>query len=200
MASSAQQLFVKKASLVFRQHQHPNGQSVPSTVPTTVAIKHPRLAMSLRPISTATFRLSKMASQLSNGVHTAASTSSLPEVFIVAAARTPVGSQSGALKKLTAPQLGSQVIKAAISRAGIQPSDVEEVYMGNVLQAGVGQSPARQAALGAGCPESTEATTINKVCASGMKAIMLAAQNVQTGQRDVMVAGGMESMSNVPYA
>lgn len=134
-----------------------------------------------------------MASHLANG-----HAPSLPEVLIVSAARTPVGSQGGSLKKLTAPQLGSQVVKAAISRAGIKPDDVEEVYLGNVLQAGVGQSPARQAALGAGCPETTEATTVNKVCASGMKAVMLAAQNLQTGQRNVMVAGGMESMSNVP--
>lgn len=81
---------------------------------------------------------------------------------------------------------------------GIKADQVEEVYMGNVLQANVGQSPARQAALGAGCPLTTEATTINKVCASGLKAVMLAAQNLQTGARDVMVAGGMESMSNVP--
>jgi acetyl-CoA C-acetyltransferase len=81
---------------------------------------------------------------------------------------------------------------------GIKPTDVEEAYIGNVLQGNLGQSPARQAILGAGCPETTEATTINKVCASGMKAVMLAAQNIKTGDRNVMVAGGMESMSNAP--
>ncbi|KAG0318447.1 erg10, acetyl-CoA C-acetyltransferase [Dissophora globulifera] len=126
-------------------------------------------------------------------------TKSLNEVVIVSAVRTPVGAFNGALKKFTAPQLGSIVIRGAIEKAGIKPEQVEEVYMGNVLQANIGQSPARQAALGAGCPLETEATTINKVCASGMKAVMLAAQGLQTGARDVMVAGGMESMSNVPY-
>jgi acetyl-CoA C-acetyltransferase len=119
-------------------------------------------------------------------------------VFIVAAGRTPVGSMSGSLKALSATELGAQVVKATIDRAGLKPSDVEEVYMGNVLQANLGQSPARQVVIGAGCPESTEATTINKVCASGMKSIILATQNLQTGNRSVMVAGGMESMSNSP--
>ncbi|KAI8352797.1 Thiolase, N-terminal domain-containing protein [Mortierella sp. GBAus27b] len=121
------------------------------------------------------------------------------EVVIVSAVRTPVGCFGGALKSFTAPQLGSVAIRGAIEKAGIKADQVEEVYMGNVLQGNVGQSPARQAALGAGCPLSTEATTINKVCASGLKAVMLAAQNLQTGARDIMVAGGMESMSNVPY-
>lgn len=128
----------------------------------------------------------------SSGLHT------LPEVFIISAGRTPVGSFAGTLKSLTAPELGAQVVKATIARAGIKPDQVEELYIGNVLQAGVGQSPARQVALGAGCPETTEATTINKVCASGMKAIILATQSLQTGARQVMVAGGMESMSNSP--
>ncbi|KAF9947592.1 erg10, acetyl-CoA C-acetyltransferase [Mortierella alpina] len=123
----------------------------------------------------------------------------LNEVVIVSAVRTPVGCFNGALKKFTAPQLGSIAIRGAIEKAGIKADQVEEVYMGNVLQANVGQSPARQATLGAGCPLTTEATTINKVCASGMKAVMLAAQGLQTGARDVMVAGGMESMSNVPF-
>ncbi|KAG0300562.1 Acetyl-CoA acetyltransferase, mitochondrial, partial [Dissophora globulifera] len=113
-------------------------------------------------------------------------TKSLNEVVIVSAVRTPVGAFNGALKKFTAPQLGSIVIRGAIEKAGIKPEQVEEVYMGNVLQANIGQSPARQAALGAGCPLETEATTINKVCASGMKAVMLAAQGLQTGARDVM--------------
>jgi acetyl-CoA C-acetyltransferase len=125
--------------------------------------------------------------------------SKLPEVFIVAAGRTPVGSMSGSLKALSATELGAQVVKATIDRAGLKPSDVEEVFMGNVLQANLGQSPARQVVIGAGCPDSTEATTINKVCASGMKSIILATQNLQTGNRSIMVAGGMESMSNSPY-
>lgn len=149
--------------------------------------------------------------------------------------RTPVGSFSGALKKLTAPELGAAAIKAAVAHAGIDASSVEDAYIGNVLQAAVGQAPARQAVIKAGLGEATEATTINKVghhferaagwcravryigkltyslqpflprcfsqvCASGMKAIMLGAQGIQTGNRDITVAGGMESMSNAPYA
>ncbi|ORZ35356.1 thiolase [Catenaria anguillulae PL171] len=128
------------------------------------------------------------------------STASLKnKVVIVSAARTPVGCFQGSLAKMTAPQLGAAAIKGAIERAGIKPSDVEEVYMGNVIAAGAGQAPTRQALIAAGCPETTEATTINKVCASGMKAIMLAAQNIALGDRSTMVAGGMESMSNIPY-
>ena len=115
-------------------------------------------------------------------------------------ARTPIGCFNGVLSKVKAPELGIVAVKAALKQASVQADQIEEIYMGNVLQAGVGQSPARQVAIGAGCGDSTEATTINKVCASGMKAIMLAAQNLQTGQRDLMVAGGMESMSNTPYA
>ncbi|GAC93716.1 acetyl-CoA C-acyltransferase [Pseudozyma hubeiensis SY62] len=121
------------------------------------------------------------------------------DVYIVSAARTPIGSFNGVLKKATAPELGVVAVKAAIERAGIKPDQVEEVYMGNVLQGNVGQAPARQVALKSGCPDTTEATTINKVCASGMKAISLAAQSIALGQRGVMVAGGMESMSNAPY-
>ncbi|KAK0548609.1 Acetyl-CoA acetyltransferase, mitochondrial [Tilletia horrida] len=121
------------------------------------------------------------------------------DVFIVSAARTPIGSFNGVLKKLTAPQLGVTAVKAAISRAGLQPADIEDAYIGNVLQGSVGQAPARQVVLGAGCPDTTEATTINKVCASGLKAVSLAAQNIALGQRTIMVAGGMESMSNAPY-
>jgi acetyl-CoA C-acetyltransferase len=127
------------------------------------------------------------------------STVKLNEVFIVSAARTPTGSFNKSLSKFKATELGGFAIKGAIEKAGIKPSDVEEVYMGNVVSSGVGQAPARQATLFAGCPESTEATTINKVCASGLKAVMLAAQNLQTGARDCMVAGGMESMSQVPF-
>ncbi|XP_059820261.1 acetyl-CoA acetyltransferase, mitochondrial [Hypanus sabinus] len=124
---------------------------------------------------------------------------SLNEVVIVSAARTPIGSFKGSLSSLTATQLGSISVKAAIERAGIPPEEVKEVYLGNVLQGGEGQAPARQSALGAGLPVSTPATTVNKVCASGMKSIMLAAQSLMCGHQDVMVAGGMESMSNVPY-
>lgn len=119
-------------------------------------------------------------------------------VYIVSASRTPVGAKDGALATLSAPQLGVVAVKHAVDRAGIKPEQVEELYMGNVVQAGVGQSPARQVGIGAGIPETSDATTINKVCASGMKAIMLAAQNIQLGQRGVMVAGGMESMSQAP--
>ncbi|TKY84684.1 hypothetical protein EX895_006586 [Sporisorium graminicola] len=125
--------------------------------------------------------------------------SQINEVFIVSAARTPIGSFNGVLKKATAPELGVVAVKAAIERAGLKPDQIEEVYMGNVLQGNVGQAPARQVALKAGCPDTTEATTINKVCASGMKAISLAAQNIALGQRGIMIAGGMESMSNAPY-
>ncbi|KAF9095021.1 erg10, acetyl-CoA C-acetyltransferase [Mortierella sp. AM989] len=132
-------------------------------------------------------------------IRTFSTAKSLNEVVIVSAVRTPVGCFNGALKGFSAPQLGSIAIRGAIEKAGIKADQVEEIYMGNVLQANAGQSPARQAALGAGCPLTTEATTINKVCASGMKAIMLAAQGLQTGARDIMVAGGMESMSQVPF-
>ncbi|GAA97693.1 uncharacterized protein L969DRAFT_55356 [Mixia osmundae IAM 14324] len=150
-------------------------------------------------LAQATRRIAHMTPALTNGAHTSATPLVGRQVVLVSAARTPVGSFNGGLKKLTAPQLGVVAVKAAIERAGIKPDQVEDIYMGNVLQAGVGQSPARQVAIGVGCPESTEATTINKVCASGMKAIMLASQNIQTGQRDIMVAGGMESMSNSPF-
>ncbi|CEG79331.1 Putative Acetyl-CoA C-acetyltransferase [Rhizopus microsporus] len=129
----------------------------------------------------------------------ATATKSPNDVVIASAVRTPVGCFGGSLKSLSATQLGSIAVRAAIERAGISPSDIEEAYIGNVLQANLGQSPARQAVLGAGCPESTEATTINKVCASGMKAVMLATQAIKNGDRSVMVAGGMESMSNAPY-
>ncbi|KAJ8086524.1 hypothetical protein PM082_005347 [Marasmius tenuissimus] len=121
------------------------------------------------------------------------------EAVIVAAARTPTGSINGALKSFTAPQLGAAALKHALSSQNIDPKAVEEVYFGNVVQAGVGQSPARQAALAAGLSASSDATTINKVCASGMKSVMLAAQSIQLGQRSVVAAGGMESMSNAPF-
>ncbi len=118
---------------------------------------------------------------------------------IVAGCRTPVGKFLGALSPLKATQLGALVVKEAVQRAGIQPADVEEVILGNVLQAGLGQNPARAAALGGGIPDSVPAVTINKVCGSGLKAIMLAAQAIKAGDRKVVVAGGMESMSNAPH-
>ncbi|XP_048349181.1 acetyl-CoA acetyltransferase, mitochondrial [Sphaerodactylus townsendi] len=123
----------------------------------------------------------------------------LNDVVIVSAVRTPIGSFQGSLFSFPATALGSIAIKGAIERAGIPKEEVKEVYMGNVIQAGQGQAPARQATLGAGLPVSTPCTTVNKVCASGMKSIMMAAQSLMCGNQDVMVAGGMESMSNVPY-
>ena len=121
------------------------------------------------------------------------------EVVIVGAARTPVGSFLGALFPLTAPQLGAVAIKAALERAGVEASAVDEVWMGNVLQAGVGQAPARQAALFAGLPDTVPCNTLNKVCGSGLKAVVSAAQAIALGDAEVVVAGGMESMSNAPY-
>src|SRR5262245_39521290 len=120
-------------------------------------------------------------------------------VVIVGAARTPMGGFMGELKSLAAPELGAAAIRAAVERAGVAPQDVQEVIMGNVLPAGQGQAPARQAALGAGLPPATGCTTVNKMCGSGMKAAMLAHDLVALGTNDVMVAGGMESMSNAPY-
>ncbi|KYK57598.1 hypothetical protein DCS_04609 [Drechmeria coniospora] len=125
--------------------------------------------------------------------------SGLPPVYIVSAARTPVGSFLGSLSSLNATQLGSCAIKGAVERAGIKPEDVDEVYLGNVLSAGLGQSPARQAALGAGLLQSTVCTTVNKVCASSLKAIMLGAQDIMLGTASVVVAAGAESMSNTPH-
>jgi acetyl-CoA C-acetyltransferase len=119
---------------------------------------------------------------------------------IVAAARTPIGSFLGSLSSLSATALGSVAIKAAVDRAGLKPEQVQEVIMGNVLTAAEGQSPARQALIGAGLPKSTEALTIGKVCGSGLKAVMLADQIIRSGDREILVAGGMESMSQAPYA
>lgn len=121
------------------------------------------------------------------------------EVYIVSAVRTPIGSFGGALSSLSATQLGSIAIKGAIEKAGIKPELVEEVIMGNVISANVGQAPARQAALGAGLPPQVRCTTVNKVCASGAKAIIYAAQSIMLGLTEVAVAGGMESMSNAPF-
>ena len=123
----------------------------------------------------------------------------MKEAVIVSACRTPIGSFGGSLSSFSAPRLGAIVIEEALKRAGIKKSDVQEVIMGNVLTAGIGQAPARQAALFAGLPESVECMTVNKVCGSGLKAIMLAAQAVQLGDADIVVAGGMESMSQTPY-
>jgi len=118
---------------------------------------------------------------------------------IVSAARLPTGKFLGALKGFTAPQLGAIVIREAVRRAGIDPASVEECIMGNVVSAGLGQAPARQAALGAGLSDAVASLTINKVCGSGLKAVMLAAQAISAGDADTIVAGGMESMSNCPY-
>jgi len=120
-------------------------------------------------------------------------------VYIVSAVRTPLGSFGGSLKDFSATQLGGIAIKAAVERAGINPAQVQEVLMGSVMQANLGQAPARQASKFAGLPDSVIATTINKVCASGMKAIALAAQSIMLGDAEIVVAGGMESMSNVPF-
>ncbi|EEB05401.1 acetyl-CoA C-acetyltransferase Erg10 [Schizosaccharomyces japonicus yFS275] len=122
-----------------------------------------------------------------------------PEVYIVSAARTPVGSFGGSLASLTAPQLGSIAIKGALEKANIKPSLVEEVVFGNVVSANLGQNPARQCALGAGLEKSTVCTTVNKVCASGMKATIFGAMTIMTGKADIVVTGGCESMSNAPY-
>lgn len=120
-------------------------------------------------------------------------------VVIVSAARTPIGSFMGSLSSFTAAQLGSIAIKGALDKINLNPALVQEVLMGNVVQAGVGQAPARQAALGAGIPNTVGCTTVNKVCASGMKAVMQGAQAIKAGDADIVVAGGMESMSNIPH-
>ncbi len=121
------------------------------------------------------------------------------KAVIVGAARLPTGRFLGGLSSLTAPQLGAKAIAAAVERSGVGPEAIEEVIMGNVVQAGIGQAPARQAAIGSGLPASIPAMTINKVCGSGLKAVMLATQAIRAGDGEVAVAGGMESMSNVPY-
>ena len=120
-------------------------------------------------------------------------------VVIVEAKRTPIGSFGGSLSSFSAPELGASAIYEVIKSAGIKPNAVEEVLMGNVLTAGIGQAPARQAAMKAGLSELTPSTTVNKRCASGLKAIMIAACQISLGRNDISAAGGMESMSNVPY-
>ncbi|MCP9235868.1 acetyl-CoA C-acyltransferase [Lewinella sp. JB7] len=122
-----------------------------------------------------------------------------PPVYIVSAVRTPIGSFGGVLSSLSATQLGSTAIKGALERAGVPADRVQEVLMGNVVSSNLGQAPARQAALGAGIPNTVPCTTVNKVCSSGMKSVMLGAQSIMLGHNDIVVAGGMESMSNIPY-
>src|SRR6476646_353939 len=121
------------------------------------------------------------------------------DTVIVSAVRTPIGKFLGALKSFPAPALGAMVVREAVRRAGIDPALVDECIMGNVVAAGEGQNPARQAALNGGLADRVAAMTINKVCGSGLKAVMLAAQGLATGDSEIAVAGGMESMSNTPY-
>jgi acetyl-CoA C-acetyltransferase len=123
----------------------------------------------------------------------------MEDVVIVSAVRTPVGKFQGALSPLTAPQIGAIVVREAVRRAGLEPTQIDECIMGNVLAAGLGQNPARQAAIFGGLPYEVAALTINKVCGSGLKAVALAAQAIQTGNAEIVVAGGMESMTNAPY-
>jgi acetyl-CoA C-acetyltransferase len=123
----------------------------------------------------------------------------MKEIVILSAARTPVGSFLGKLSSVPAPALGSAAIRAALERSGVRPDEVEQVILGNVLQAGIGQAPARQASLGAGIPNTVPCVTVHKVCGSGMRAVMDAANAIQAGEYEVAVAGGMESMSNAPY-
>lgn len=123
----------------------------------------------------------------------------MKEVFIVSAVRTPIGSFGGMFSGLTAPQLGSAAIVGALEKAGVAAAEIEEVFFGNVCSANLGQAPARQAALGAGIGQNVPCTTVNKVCSSGMKSIMFGAQSIMLGINDIVVTGGMESMSNVPY-
>lgn len=123
----------------------------------------------------------------------------MKEVYIVSAVRTPFGSFGGKLAGLTAVELGSFAIRGALEKAGVDAKEVDEVILGNVISANLGQAPARQASIGAGIGYNVPCTTVNKVCSSGMKAVMFAAQSIMTGQNDVMVAGGMESMSNAPF-
>src|SRR5438270_9801734 len=125
--------------------------------------------------------------------------SSIKQPVIISAVRTPTGKFLGALKGFKATELGALVVRESVRRAGVRPEDVDEVIMGCVIQAGLGQNPARQAALRGGIPFGVSAVTINKVCGSGLKAVMMAAQGIQLGDSETVVAGGMESMSNAPY-
>ena len=123
----------------------------------------------------------------------------MEDILIISGARTPVGSFNGTLSPLKAPELGAIAIKEAVKRANVKPESISEVIMGCVLQGGIGQAPARQASIGAGIPESVPCMTVNKVCGSGLKSVMLGAQSIMTGESDIVVAGGMESMTNAPY-
>jgi acetyl-CoA C-acetyltransferase len=123
----------------------------------------------------------------------------MKEVVIITGARTPVGAFNGSLASFTAPQLGAIALKEAVKRAGIAPDTINEVIMGNVLQGGIGQAPARQASIAAGIPDSVPCTTVNKVCGSGLKSVMYGSQAILTGDADIVAAGGMESMTNAPY-
>lgn len=123
----------------------------------------------------------------------------MKEVYIISAARTPIGSFGGSLSGVSATKLGEFAIRGAISKAGIDPKEINEVFMGNVISANLGQAPARQAALFAGIPNTVPCTTVNKVCSSGMKSVMIATQSILTGDNEVVVAGGMENMSSIPY-
>src|SRR5438309_9954724 len=123
----------------------------------------------------------------------------MPDAFILSAARTPIGKYLGGLADISAPELGALAVREALRRAGVGPEQIDEVIMGNVLQAGLGQNPARQSALKAGLPDTIAAFTVNKVCGSGLKAVMLAAQAIRAGDADVILAGGMESMSRAPH-
>src|SRR3989475_468966 len=125
--------------------------------------------------------------------------SEIRESVIISAARTPVGKFQGSLKSFSATDLGAIVVRETVKRAGVNPEDVDEVIMGCVIQAGLGQNPARQAALRGGLLPAVSAVTVNKVCGSGLKAVMMATQGIQLGDTDIVVAGGMESMSNAPY-
>ena len=124
----------------------------------------------------------------------------MKDIVILGGARTPIGSFQGTLSSLSAPRLGAVAIKCALETAGVSPDQIQQVIMGNVLQAGIGQAPARQAGIFAGIPTAAGAVTVNKVCGSGMKAVMYAANDIRCGEYDIAIAGGMESMSNVPYA
>src|SRR5438067_10165468 len=124
----------------------------------------------------------------------------MKDIVILGGARTPIGSFQGTLSSLAAPKLGSIAIRCALENSGVSADQIEQVIMGNVLQAGVGQAPARQAGIGAGIPVGAGAVTVNKVCGSGLKAVMYAANDIRCDEYDIAVAGGMESMSNAPYA
>ncbi|EXJ57331.1 acetyl-CoA C-acetyltransferase [Cladophialophora yegresii CBS 114405] len=150
--------------------------------------------------SSSSARLSQMRSHLStNATSPMARNKEVGEAYIISAARTPTAKFNGSFMSLSAPQLGAVAIKSAIEKSKVPIAKITDVYMGNVLAAGVGQAPARQASIFAGLPPSVEAVTINKVCASGLKAVAIAAQNIQLGLAEAQVAGGMESMSRVPY-